>query len=130
MKRKGWYLVGYDIAHPKRLGKIYRLLRNEGLAAQKSLFFVRGTEPQVNDLLNRMAGLMALREDDLRAYPIMHPRDVWTNDPNPLADFPVLHFGLKEKQCSGATGKKERVRWWKKCMNFRKPGQRNNREGS
>ena len=119
--------MGYDIAHPRRLVKIYRMLRKEGLAAQKSLFFVRGTEPQINDLLDRMAGLMVLREDDLRAYPIVHPRDVWTNGPNPLADFPVLHCSGGEKQRKSKTGKKKEVRIWEQLVGLRKPGRKNNR---
>ena len=130
MRRKGWYLVGYDIAHPKRLVKIYRMLRKEGLATQKSLFFVKGTEPQLNDLLDRMARIMAPREDDLRAYPIVHPRDVWTNGPNPLADFPILHFGMEEKQTKGKPVKKKQGSRWKQLVGVWKSEWKNNKGGT
>lgn len=86
-------MVAYDIADASRLVKIFRLLKKEGLAIQKSLFFVHGNEDHVNKLLDRIASLMKSREDDLRAYPITHPKEVWTNGPNPLADFPVVYFG-------------------------------------
>ena len=76
MERKGWYLVAYDIADPRRLAKIHRLLKKEGLAVQKSVFFAQGTESRINRLLDSIASMMTLREDDLRAYPITHPRDV------------------------------------------------------
>ena len=126
MRRKGWYLVGYDIAHPRRLVKIYKMLRKEGLVAQKSLFFVKGTELQIDGLLDQIASIMALREDDLRAYPIVHPRYVWTNGPNPLADFPVLHVGTEEKQLKSKTRKKQ-ISKWMQLVGLRKPGRKNNK---
>lgn len=111
MKRKGWYLVAYDIANPRRLLRIHNLLKKEGLAVQRSLFFVHGTEPCLNRLLDRIATIMALREDDLRAYPVTHPRDVWTNGPNPLANFPVLHIGKHTEFMSKNQKKKKRSMW-------------------
>lgn len=116
MKRKGWYLVAYDIANPSRLSKIHRKLKSEGLAVQKSLFLVQGTESRINQLLDRIASIMALREDDLRAYPITHPREIWTNGPNPLADLPVLHFGTEKKDFKTKTRKKPKKSLWKRLL--------------
>jgi CRISPR-associated protein Cas2 len=93
MKRKGWYLVTYDIANHKRLAKVHRVLKKEGIPAQKSVFFVFATEKQVNDILDRVAKEMRLSEDDLRAYPVTQPENVWTNKTNPLSEFPILHVG-------------------------------------
>ena len=42
MGESGWYWVGYDIANPKRLKKVHRLMQKKGMVVQKSLFFVRG----------------------------------------------------------------------------------------
>ena len=98
MERKGWYLVGYDIAHPRRLAKIHYLLKKEGLATQRSLFFVHATETGINSILDKIALIMVLREDDLRAYPVTKPEAVWTNGSNPLADFPVICFDKKQKK--------------------------------
>lgn len=97
MKRKNWYIVAYDISNPKRLAKIHRMLRKNGISAQKSVFFVKGTESDINKLLDQIASFMVLREDDLRAYPIIHPEKVWTSGPNPLADFPIVEFGNGKK---------------------------------
>lgn len=116
MKRKGWYLVAYDIANPRRLSKVHNLLKKEGIAVQRSLFFVHGTEPWLNRLLDRIAELMALREDDLKAYPITDPRDVWTNGPNPLADFPVLHFGMEKKKLGDNNRERNKVGMWKRVL--------------
>ncbi len=40
--------------------------------------------------MDNIAAVMNAREDDLRAYPITRPGEVWTNGPNPLADFPLI----------------------------------------
>jgi len=116
MKRKGWYLVAYDIANPSRLSKIHRKLKSEGLAVQRSLFLVQGTEFRINRLLDRIASIMLLREDDLRAYPIMHPSKIWTNGPNPLADFPVLYYGTEKKDFKSKTPKKPKKSLWKRLL--------------
>jgi CRISPR-associated endonuclease Cas2 len=112
--------MAYDIADPKRLAKIHRLMKKEGIAAQKSVFFIRGTEKDINTLMDRIAKVMKLGEDDLRAYPITKPADVWTNGPNPLAEIPTVYFG-NEKRVTLPTKKKPEVkgkgsRWLKKMF--------------
>ncbi len=78
MKTFGWYMIVYDIADPKRLRKVHKILKDKGLPVQKSVFFYRGTEKIVNPLLDKISTVMSLKEDDLRAYPVSHPRNVWT----------------------------------------------------
>lgn len=116
MERKGWYLVAYDIADPRRLVKIHRLLKKEGLAVQKSVFFTQGTESRLNRLLDCIADMMTLKEDDLRAYPITHPRDVWTNSSNPLADFPVMHMGKQDNELGIKHRARRKTMWWKRIL--------------
>jgi len=88
MQRLGWWLVVYDIADPRRLRKVLYRMKQEGIAVQKSVFLAQGDEASVNKLLDRIATCMKLSEDDLGAYPISHPKHVWTNGPNPLAELP------------------------------------------
>ena len=121
MKRKGWHLVAYDIANPRRLVRIHNLLKKEGLAVQKSLFLVQGTETRINKLLDRIASIMVLKEDDLRAYPITHPREVWTNGPNPLANFPVLHIGMEKKGAGNKKPNSGKTSKWKQILGLSKP---------
>ncbi len=122
MTRSGWYMVAYDIADPKRLGKVYRILKKEGLAVQKSIFFVQGTELRVEQLLDQLAGVISARDDDIRAYPVTHPRDVWTTG-GPLAAFPLVQAGnLKstrwaKKQVEGKKRWKQKIVSW---FGFRK----------
>jgi len=92
MQRSGWYMIAYDIADQNRLQKVHRRLKKKAIAVQKSVFFVSGTESYINEILDHVATVMALSEDDLRAYPITHPRDVWTNGTNPLAQASVVTF--------------------------------------
>ena len=96
MHRKGWYLVAYDIACPRRLAKIHRLLKRKGIAIQKSVFLVRGTEQDIDTFFDLLTTVIVRREDDLRAYPIRDPSDLWTSGPNPLARFPLLYLGGKD----------------------------------
>jgi CRISPR-associated endonuclease Cas2 len=89
MIREGWYLIVYDIADPKRLKRVHGVMKKEGIAAQKSVFFVRGNINEISHIMNTVAKKMILTEDDLRAYPIKNPENVWTNATNPLASNPI-----------------------------------------
>ncbi len=92
MERPAWYLLAYDIADPRRLQRIHRLIKKKGVAAQNSVFFVDGTESAVNEFMDEIADLMAEKEDDLRAYPISSPGNVWTFGVNPLAETPLVQM--------------------------------------
>ena len=97
MAQKGWYMVAYDIADPRRLKKVHGVLKKKGIAAQKSVFFVNGMEAWVDELLNELTSVMEPKADDLRAYPVIHPSKVWAFGPNPLSDFPVATFDAPKK---------------------------------
>ena len=77
MELPGWYLIAYDIAHPRRLARLHRALRAAALAMQESVFLVHGTQTEVECLLDRLETLMDPREDDLRAYPVSDPAHLW-----------------------------------------------------
>ncbi len=121
MARPGWYMVAYDIADPKRLGKVHRLLKKEGLAVQKSIFLVFGEEERMNALLDRLADVINSKQDDIRAYPVTNPKEVWTTG-GPLETFPLARPDVKQGsdrvekprkyKKGGKTGKKKRRAWW------------------
>ncbi len=77
MKRKGWYLLAYDITEPRRLRRVYRLLRKRALPVQQSVFLFKGTEGALRRLLDRLAREMDLRTDDLRAWPVDRMGAAW-----------------------------------------------------
>ncbi|MFB1487684.1 MULTISPECIES: CRISPR-associated endonuclease Cas2 [unclassified Thiocapsa] len=73
MHHPGWYLIAYDIAHPRRLQRLHRALQAEAIAIQRSVFLVAGTVADIDRLLDRLATLIDPEEDDLRAYPVGAP---------------------------------------------------------
>ncbi len=113
--RPGWYIVAYDIADKKRLQKIHRMLKKEGMAVQKSVFFVHGDEKSLNGLLGKLETVMNPGKDDIRAYPVTHPGEVWTTG-GPLQQYPLVSYGRKkppEKPKKQPAAKKP---WWKKIF--------------
>ena len=64
----GLYLIAYDIADPKRLCHVHRILKKEGLPVQYSVFTVVMTRPRCLRLLERLQERIELREDDIRCY--------------------------------------------------------------
>ncbi|WP_031431748.1 CRISPR-associated endonuclease Cas2 [Methylomicrobium agile] len=66
--RPGLYLIAYDIAHPKRLGRVHRILKKEGLPVQYSIFTVVMKRPRLLRLLDRIAEQIKEAEDDVRCY--------------------------------------------------------------
>ena len=64
------YIICYDIANPRRLGRIHRALKKQALAVQYSVFLFSGTEAQLQRCLAQLQALMDERCDDIRAYPL------------------------------------------------------------
>jgi len=95
MNRKGWYMIAYDISDPKRLQRVHRKLKKKAIAVQKSVFFANGTEDEINCLMDTVSMCMKNSADDLRAYPIVHPKYVWTNGTNPIASGENMFFSSK-----------------------------------
>lgn len=62
------YLMAYDIADPKRLARIHRVLKQQGLPVQYSVFTVVLKRKALLRLLERINTLINQREDDVRCY--------------------------------------------------------------
>ncbi len=73
---KTW-LVCYDIREARRLRRVHRLLRGEGLAIQYSAFSVRANDAGIKGLLSLIDEEIK-PEDDVRAYHIPEQCPVWT----------------------------------------------------
>jgi CRISPR-associated protein Cas2 len=117
MRHRHWYLLAYDISEPRRLQRVHYYLRKRGLAAQESVFFLHASEAELQDILDAVAELMELREDDLRAYPIQHPAEVWLTGQavvaGPLLQPPVSSQARPPAE-SRASGLRGLVgRWWR-----------------
>ena len=66
--RLGLYLIAYDIANPKRLSRVHRILKKQGLPVQYSVFTVAMKRPRLLRLLDRIEEQIVREEDDVRCY--------------------------------------------------------------
>jgi CRISPR-associated protein Cas2 len=64
------YLVCYDIADPKRLGRVHRYLRRLGMPLQYSVFTVLLSPRRRPRLLQGISKYIDPLEDDVRLYPL------------------------------------------------------------
>lgn len=74
INQKHNWLIGYDIANPRRLNRVRHRIIKDAIPVQYSLYLYHGSQSDTQNLLDELAGLMDTYEDDLRAYPIpIHP---------------------------------------------------------
>ena len=76
--KKNWYLLSYDISHEKRLKKFHYRIKKQALALQKSVFLIEADAKEVEQLLTLVQQYTHTLEDDVRLYPIKHPRAIWS----------------------------------------------------
>ena len=88
-QKRNW-LIGYDIKCPRRLNKIHRRLKQEAIPVQYSLFLYQGDRKQTRTLLDQLALLMNLKEDDLRAYPIPNNPEIHHIGQSGMLDHIIL----------------------------------------
>lgn len=77
-----WYLVAYDIRHPRRLQKVHKQLKKQGgLPLQKSVFAWLGGNNRRDRLIRALEKRIHSEEDDIRLYPIasLEAIDMWGN---------------------------------------------------
>ncbi|MGD0960334.1 MAG: CRISPR-associated endonuclease Cas2 [Methylomonas sp.] len=74
--RPGLYLISYDIANPRRLSRVHRVLKKAGLPMQYSVFTVVIKRKPLLRLLDRLEVLIDRRADDIRCYRLPEKRDV------------------------------------------------------
>ncbi|SJM95769.1 CRISPR-associated endoribonuclease Cas2 [Crenothrix polyspora] len=67
-QQAGLYMIAYDIANPKRLVRIHRYLKKQGLPLQYSVFTLVIKRKALLRLLQGLDKLMNKREDDIRCY--------------------------------------------------------------
>lgn len=63
-------LVCYDIAEPKRLGRVHRYLVRLAIPIQYSVFTVQLSPKKQRRLLRDLSSLINPKEDDVRLYPL------------------------------------------------------------
>jgi CRISPR-associated protein Cas2 len=69
-------LVAYDIADPKRLSRVHRVLKKQGLPVQYSVFTVVMKRKEVLKLLDCLGELIHPSQDDVRCYRLPENSDI------------------------------------------------------
>ena len=72
-----WHLIAYDISDPKRLYRVHKNLISQAFALQKSVFLLPGKTSKLTKVLDELNQIIHAGEDDIRAYPIQHPDQLW-----------------------------------------------------
>jgi len=73
--KKARWLLTYDIADPRRLGRMFRFLKKQGVPVQYSVFLLEVSAHEMNQLLPQMAKIIHPQADDVRAYCL--PANLW-----------------------------------------------------
>ncbi|TAL46266.1 MAG: CRISPR-associated endonuclease Cas2 [Methylovulum sp.] len=62
------FLIVYDIADPKRLNRVHRYLKKQGIPVQYSVFTTELRRVPLERLLANINAIINRREDDVRCY--------------------------------------------------------------
>ncbi|WAR43667.1 CRISPR-associated endonuclease Cas2 [Methylomonas rapida] len=99
--RLGLYLIAYDIADPRRLSKVHRILKKEGLPVQYSVFTVVMKRPRMLRLLERIDAQILQLEDDVRCYRLPENSEANTLGRQYFPDDVMLFTGGVNRLLSG-----------------------------
>lgn len=69
------YLVTYDIADPRRLTRLFKFLKKQGVPIQYSVFLVETSAVKMGSLIVQIAKMIDSQADDVRAYRL--PESGW-----------------------------------------------------
>ena len=64
------FVIGYDIANPRRLQRVHREMCKHATPLEYSVFLLVGDALAKDRCLAQMAGLIEDVEDDVRCYPL------------------------------------------------------------
>lgn len=86
------WLLAHDIRDKKRLQRVWRFLRQEGVRLQYSVYLLAGTRGHVENIIDRLRELIDEGADDVRIYPLTENTRIWglgtqfNDDGNTLCD--------------------------------------------
>lgn len=69
------YLICYDIASPKRLGKVHRRILRHAIFVQYSVYYLKGNKKALDAALEDIRDVLDEQQDDVRAYTVAPPDD-------------------------------------------------------
>lgn len=62
------FIIGYDIADPRRLQRVHREMCKHGSPLEYSVFLLVGNDRDKDRCMKRMAALIDAAKDDVRCY--------------------------------------------------------------
>jgi CRISPR-associated protein Cas2 len=71
------WLLAHDIRDKKRLQKVWRYLRQEGVRLQYSVYLLAGTRHQIEGIIEQLRLIIDERADDVRIYPLTENTRIW-----------------------------------------------------
>jgi CRISPR-associated protein Cas2 len=74
---KAW-LITYDIADPRRLSKVHRLVKSVGIPLQRSVFLAWLSKDDVEELVDALSGIINQYRDDIRIYHLPQRTELFT----------------------------------------------------
>lgn len=63
------HIICYDIAEPKRLRKVHKLISKEAQRLQYSVYYMECRRKELLDLIAKIKAIINPKEDDVRIYP-------------------------------------------------------------
>ena len=64
------FIIAYDIADPRRLTRIHRMLKRLAMPLQYSVFYAQMSDHQRDKLARLLENEIQPKEDDIRIYPL------------------------------------------------------------
>ncbi len=71
------WLLAHDICEPKRLQRVWRYLRQEGVRMQHSVYLLKGDREAIERVMEQLRNLIDERSDDVRIYPLTENTRIW-----------------------------------------------------
>ncbi|MFV0476262.1 MAG: CRISPR-associated endonuclease Cas2 [Parahaliea sp.] len=72
------HIIAYDIASPRRLGKVHRYLKKCAVPIQYSVFLTRCTTGELKTVISDIEKLINPLEDDVRFYTLPYKARILT----------------------------------------------------
>ena len=63
-------LVAYDIADPRRLGRVAKVIKDYGVRVQKSIFEVNVKDKRFDEMKRRVEEIIDEEEDGVKYFPL------------------------------------------------------------
>lgn len=80
------WLICYDIADHRRLGRVHRCVKKHAIPIQYSVYLAQVSTNQIKDILKELEHIIDPKHDDIRIYPIPKEPNITLIGQAPLID--------------------------------------------